>query len=179
MWDPCAISTHCSFKSIANIQTKVPGWQRWKVQERTGYPFDPVQETLFMWIHLIHSGDFPALSIRNKSFSCLHIQPNCIWVCFLSQIIKQVCSKKFTSLLGKEPQAMEVIRHSSPDPYHCAEPCHKTHQTLIMCNQFSWARRKTFLVSPVFRQLTLSIYMPKREASSQQTYLFIFCSSQS
>lgn len=58
MWNPCAISTYCSFKSIANIQTKVPGWQRWKVQERTGYPFDPVQETYCMQIQLIYSGDF-------------------------------------------------------------------------------------------------------------------------
>lgn len=55
----------------------------------------------------------------------------------------------------------------------------KTHQTLIMCNLSSWTRRKTFLVIPVFRQLKLSIDMPKREASSNQTYLFIFSSSQS
>lgn len=49
----------------------------------------------------------------------------------------------------------------------------------LMCNLSSWAGRKTFLVIPMFRQLTLSIYMPKREVSSKQTYLFIFCSSQS
>lgn len=55
----------------------------------------------------------------------------------------------------------------------------KTHQTLGKCNLPSRAGRKTFSVTPVFRQLTLPIYMPKRDASSKQTYLFIFCSTQS
>lgn len=55
----------------------------------------------------------------------------------------------------------------------------KIHQTLIKCNLSSRAGRKTFSVIPMFRQLALPIFMPKRDASSKQTYLFTFCSPQS
>lgn len=52
----------------------------------------------------------------------------------------------------------------------------KTHNTLRKCNLSSRVEERHFLVIPVFRQLTLPIYMPKRDASSKQTFLFIFCS---
>lgn len=88
-----------SFQLIAPLsQLQIFRLSAWFVkvvgEEITGHSLDHVQETICLWIQLIYSGDFPALSIKNESFSCLLILPSCVWVCFLSQTIKQVCSKK-------------------------------------------------------------------------------------